>query len=100
VELEEEKFRVLSLLAYGAAALLLLSAGLVFLAIFFTVLYWDDHRLLALGLFAAVFLTAGGIALYVAWRNGATHGRLFAASIAELTKDREALASGESQEPL
>jgi len=98
VELEEEKFRLLSLLGYGAAALLLLSAGLVFLAIFLTVLFWDEHRLLVLGLFAAIFLGAGGVALYVAWRTGNAHGRLFAASLAELAKDRAALGADADEE--
>ena len=97
IELEEEKLRVLSLLGYGAAALLLLSAGLVFLAIFFTVLFWDEHRLLALGLFAAVFLSAGGLALYVAWRHANAKGRLFSASLAELAKDRAALVADEGE---
>lgn len=91
VELEEEKLRLLGLLGYGAAALLLLSAGLVFLAIFLTVLFWDGYRLLALGSFAAIFLAAGGVALFVARRHANAGGRLFAASLAELARDRAAL---------
>jgi len=95
VELEEEKLHLLSLLAYGAAALLLLSAGAVFLAIFLTVLFWEDHRLLMLGLFTVVFLLAGSIALYAAWRHGASSGRMFSASLAELRKDGAALRGDE-----
>lgn len=98
VELEEEKFRLLSLLGYGAAALLLLSAGLVFLAIFLTVLFWDGYRLLALGAFAAIFLIAGAVALYVAWSQGRTQGRLFSASLAELAKDSSAVGGDEFEE--
>jgi uncharacterized membrane protein YqjE len=59
VELAEERGRLLSLLTYGAIALICLSAGLVFLAVFLTVLLWDSHRLLALGMFSALFLGAG-----------------------------------------
>ena len=95
VELEEEKLHLLSLLGYGAAALLLLSAGVVFLAIFLTVLFWDGYRLLVLGLFTLLFLGGGGIALYVAWRHGATTGRLFSASLEELGKDGAALQGDE-----
>ena len=98
VELEEEKLRIFSMLGYGAAALLLLSAGLVFLAIFLTVLLWDSNRLLVLGLFSAIFLGAGGLALYAAWRQSQANGRLFSASFAELAKDRDKLR-GETREP-
>lgn len=90
-ELQEEKARILGLLVYGAAALILLAVGMVFLAIFFTVLLWDSHRLLALGIFAALFLGAGGLALTIAMRLARSESRLFAASLAELAQDRAAL---------
>jgi len=90
-ELQEEKARILGLLAYGAAALILLAVGIVFLAIFFTVLLWDSHRLLALGICAALFLGAGGLALTVAMRLARSGSRLFAASLAELAQDRSAI---------
>lgn len=90
-ELQEEKARVLILLAYGAAALILLAVGAVFLAVFFTVLLWDSHRLLALGVFAALFLAAGALAAALALRLARTESRLFAASLAELGEDRAEL---------
>lgn len=98
VELEEEKLRILGMLGYGAAALLLLSAGLVFLAIFLTVLLWDAYRLLVLGLFTVVFLGAGGLALAAALRHARADGGLFSGSLAELAKDREKVR-GEPREP-
>ena len=90
-ELQEEKARILGLLVYGAAALILIAVGIVFLAVFFTVLLWDSNRLLALGVFAALFLGAGGLALTVAMRLARSESRLFAASLAELAQDRAAL---------
>ena len=93
-ELEEEKARLLSLLTYGAAALFLLAAGIVFLAIFLTVLFWEDHRLLTLGLLTAAFLAAGIAALSLALRAVRRRSRLFAASLAELAQDRVELESG------
>lgn len=91
VEVREEKVRLLSLLAYGAAAFVLLSFGLLFLAVFVTVLLWESHRLLALGAFAAVFVV-GGLAAFAAMLAIArTPSKLFAASLAELARDREAL---------
>jgi uncharacterized membrane protein YqjE len=95
VELQEERARVLGLLAYGAAAVLLLAAGAVFLAVFLTVLWWDSHRLLALGVFSALFLVAGVAALAFATRLARGGSRLFAASLAELAQDRAALDPGE-----
>lgn len=92
-ELEEEKTRLLSLLVYGAAAFFLLAAGIVFLAVFLTVLFWDDHRLLTLGLFTAVFLTSGIAAAYLAFFLVRKRSRLFAASLAELAQDRAELES-------
>ena len=62
-ELVEERGRLLSLVTYGAVALLLLAAGLVFLSVFITVLLWDSNRLLALGVFSGLFLAGGLLAL-------------------------------------
>lgn len=91
VEVQEEKARLVSLLVFGTAAFVMLSFGLVFLSVFLTVLLWDSHRLLALGMFTAVFL-GGGFAALVAMRTLArTPSRLFVASIAELAQDRAAL---------
>ena len=75
------------MLAFGAAALIFLSAGLVFLAVFLTVLLWDTNRLLVLGIFTALFLGAGIVALLVARRNAVTPSQLFSASLAELAED-------------
>ncbi|MDP2793252.1 MAG: phage holin family protein [Sulfurisoma sp.] len=91
VEAQEEKVRLLSLLGYGAAAFVLLSFGLMFLAVLVTVLLWDNHRLLALGAFTAVFLTGGLIALAAMLRLARTPSKLFSASIAELAQDRAAM---------
>ncbi|WIM04953.1 MAG: phage holin family protein [Candidatus Nitricoxidivorans perseverans] len=95
-ELEEEKLRLLGLLLYGATAFLLLGVGAVFLAVFLTVLLWESHRLLVLGMFSAVFLTAGLIAWAVARRLACAKSRLFSDSLAELELDRAALESDES----
>ena len=89
-EFEEEKSRLLALVVYGALALVFLAAGLVFLAIFFTVLLWDNNRLLVLGIISSLFIGGGLAAIVAATRLARTPSRLFAASLAELAKDREA----------
>ena len=90
-ELEEEKLRLLGIVAYGALAVLLFCIGLVFLAIFLTLLWWDSHRLLVVGLCTLVFLLGSGLALFLAQRQSRSESGLFAASLAELKQDREAL---------
>jgi uncharacterized membrane protein YqjE len=91
VELEEEKLRLIRLLGYCAAAFFLLGAGTVFFAIFVAVAIWDDHRLLVMGIFTAVFLGGGLAALYFAAQTVRATSRLFAASLAELARDHREL---------
>lgn len=96
VELAEERARLVSLLAYGGAAFLCIAAGLIFLAIFLTVLLWDNNRLLALGIFSALFLGAGIASLTLAMSLARSGSKLFSASLAELRQDRDALATSDS----
>lgn len=88
-EFQEEKLRLGTLLGYAAAAFFFLGFGVVLLALFLTVLLWDSHRLLALGVFTAVFLAIGILAALAANRIGRQGSRLFAASISELAQDRD-----------
>lgn len=90
-EVEEEKVRLASLLWYGLAAFFFLGFGIVLFAITLTVMLWDTHRVLALGIFTGIFLLFGGIAFFVARRHVRAGSKLFAASLAELAQDREAV---------
>lgn len=96
VELAEERVRLVSLLTYGASAFLCLAAGLIFLAIFVTVLLWDSNRLLALGVFSALFLGAGAVSLMLAMALARSGSKLFSASLAELRKDRDTLTANDA----
>ncbi len=90
-ELREERARVLGLLAWGAAALLLLQTGLLFVGLLAVAAWGEQHRLLALAAVAGLFIVAGALA----WRLACGHLRRedtpFAASLAELGRDRDAL---------
>jgi len=97
-ELEEEKLHLLGILAYGAAAVLLLCIGMVFLALFITLVFWDSHRLLVVGGCTLAFLLGGGCALLLAQRQLRSGTRLFAASLAELQQDRQALRGDGAEE--
>ncbi|MDP1653608.1 MAG: phage holin family protein [Rhodocyclaceae bacterium] len=91
VEAQEEVGRVRGMLLWGIAAVLLGVVGAVLLAIFLTVLLWDSHRLLALGIFAALFLAAAAVAVGATLRQARRGSQLFAASLAELHQDEAAL---------
>lgn len=90
-ELEEEKLRLLSIVMYGAAAIFMLGVGVVLLAIFVTVLFWDSHRLLVMGGLTAIFLLCGFGFLLLVQRQVRAGSRLFSASLAEMAQDRQAL---------
>lgn len=91
VEAQEEVLRIAGLLAYGAVALVCLSLGLGFLAMLITVALWDTHRLLALAVFAGLFLVVGAVAVWHTRERIRRGTRLFSASIEELRQDHEAL---------
>lgn len=94
IELEDEKRRLLGVLGWGALAILMGGFGLVFLAVWLTVLLWDTHRLWALSLFSLLFL---GLAAWAVWRAQAllkdSQGWL-SATLDELEADRQTLAGG------
>ena len=91
VELQEEKLRLTGLALNTVLAGLLLGFGLVFLMVFLTVLFWEEHRLLALGISTAVCIGGGLIAASNAARAFLSGTKLFSASLAELARDRAAL---------
>lgn len=91
VELKEEKLRVGGFLFDTVLAALFIGFGVVFLLAFLTVLWWDEHRLLALGLATAGLFAAGVFAATRAATRLRAGSRLFAASLAELSQDRDAL---------
>ena len=91
VEAQEEKLRLTRLAINIVLCGLLLGSGLVFLMVFLTVLFWEEHRLLALGLSTAICLGGALFAATNVAREFKQGSRLFAASLAELARDREAL---------
>lgn len=91
VEAREEALRLGEILLYGAIAFTLLSVGIVFVAILLTVLLWETQRLLALAVFATLFLASGAIAAVFARSRIRQGSRLFTESIRELSQDRAQL---------
>ena len=93
-DIAEEREHLITLLVLVLLALFCLGVGLVLLAMLIVVAFWESHRLLALGGVTGFFLiTAAGMA-WLALHKTRTRPRLFAASLAELSKDRQHLTSG------
>jgi uncharacterized membrane protein YqjE len=97
IETQEEVGRVRGMLLWGIVATLCGVAGAVFLAVFLTVLLWDSHRLLVLGIASALFLAAAALAIATAMRLARQGSQLFAASLAELRQDEAALKPRDPQ---
>ncbi|MBS0405335.1 MAG: phage holin family protein [Proteobacteria bacterium] len=91
LEAREDIGQLLTLGVQAALAVVLLSFGLIFLALFLTVMLWDSQRLLALGIFSTAFLGGGVVLALLAWQRLRRGLRLFRASIQELRADRERL---------
>lgn len=91
VELEEGGARLRELLLYAVVALFFLGFGVLLLTLFVVVLFWDTHRVAALGAVTALYLGIGAGAALACVHKLRTRPRLFAATLAELDKDRERL---------
>ena len=92
-ELEEERVRLSSMLAWTLVALCCAGLGVVLATLFVVVVLWDRYRLLALGIPAILFILGAALAWLVVRGKARAKPRLFAASLTELSKDREELTS-------
>jgi uncharacterized membrane protein YqjE len=90
-ELEEERIRLTSMLAWTLGMLFCAGLGVIFATLLFVLALWDEHRLLAVGISALLFLLAAAFAWYVVLGKAQAKPKLFSASLAELAKDRERL---------
>jgi uncharacterized membrane protein YqjE len=90
-ELEEERARLGSMLVAVLVAIFCIGLGVVLATLMVVVAFWDTHRVLVLGLLAALFLSAGVIAWSFVLDKARSKPRLFHASLSELDKDREHL---------
>ena len=93
-DIAEERAHLTSLLVLGLVALFCLGVGVVLLAILIAVAFWDSHRLAALGGLTGFFMIAGAGLAWLALHKARTKPRLFDASLAELSKDRQHLTPG------
>jgi uncharacterized membrane protein YqjE len=92
-ELEEEWARLSRILIWSLVGVFFAGLGTFFAVLFFVLLLWDTHRLLALGAPAILFLLVAGLAWRFVFLKIREKRRLFEASLAELAKDREQFIS-------
>ncbi len=90
-ELEEQWEWLTSILVWALVALFCAGIGVALATLFVVVALWDTHRLLALGVLAILFLIGAAISWLVIRRRARAKPRLFAASLAELSKDHKEL---------
>ena len=94
VELQEETQRLFGYLAWALAAAVLALGALVLAVLFVLVLFWDTHRLLAVGGMTVLFALGCGFAVMKLRTGLASRPPLLGATLAELRKDVE-FAKGE-----
>jgi len=90
-EVEEQAVRLVEILIWLVAALFFLGIAVMFAALLVVLAYWDSNRLLAAGLLSALFIAIGAGAALFARRLLRERPKLFAATIAELERDRNTL---------
>lgn len=90
-ELQEERLHLEQRLVYFFAALVCFGMTMLLLTVFIVVLFWDSHRLLAMGGLSAVFFATGLILLMRLQQMAQQKSRLFADSLAEFAKDGDQL---------
>jgi uncharacterized membrane protein YqjE len=99
VELAEERARFTSIVALAVAGAVLATLALAATTLFVVAYYWDTHRFEAIAVLVVVY---GALAAFAFLRAGAIARRQptpFAATIAELEKDRRWLAGGPPSTP-
>jgi uncharacterized membrane protein YqjE len=93
-DIAEERTHLTAFLVLVLVSLFCLGVGVLLLAILIAVVFWESHRLVALGGLTGFFLAAGAGVGWLAMHKVRTKPRLFEASLAELSKDRQQLGSG------
>ncbi len=92
-ELHAEKLRLAQLGLFAAAAMFFFALGLLMLTLLAIVAFWDSHRLLAIGVFAGIYLLVGVAFGVTVIRRATQRSRVFEDSLQELAKDRKWLSS-------
>lgn len=91
IELQEETHRLFGYLAWGVAAAFFGVVAVLLAILFVLVLFWDTHRLLAVGGMTVLFALGSLLAFLKVRGELAARPPLMAATLAELRKDVQAV---------
>lgn len=91
LELQEETHRLFGYVAWGIAAAFFGVVAVLLAILFVLVLFWDTHRLLAVGGMTLLFALGSVLAFFKVRGDLTTRPPLMAATLAELRKDAQAV---------
>jgi len=92
-EFQEERLHLTQMLVLALFTLFCFGIGVLLLTAFIVVLFWDEHRLAALGTLSVVFFALGVLTAVLLRSKMEVKSKLFSVSLAELAKDREQLST-------
>lgn len=90
-EIEEEREWLTSMLTWTLIALFSAALAVILAALLVVVIFWDSYRVLAISFMIGIFVLAAAISWRTVSNLNNKKPRIFSASIAELSKDREQL---------
>jgi len=90
-EFEEEREHLQSMVLQGLIAFLLFAVGLLLFTLFVILLFWEEQRLVVIGVFAGVYLFLGIFGILRVRANQKRRPRLLSTTLDELRQDRNDL---------
>jgi uncharacterized membrane protein YqjE len=94
-EIEEQREWLTAMLAWTLIALFSAALAVILTTLLVIVIYWDSHRLLAIGIMIGVFVLATAVSWRIVWNMQHAKPKIFSGSISELSKDRELLSQSD-----
>ncbi|MGC3874300.1 phage holin family protein [Halomonas sp. GXIMD04776] len=92
LELELERDRLLTIMMLAGASLILFAFGIGMLLLMLIVAYWEEHRVLAIGLSGGVLLLISAL-LALGAKRIAKQRKLMESTLSNLSQDRHYLES-------
>ena len=92
-ELQEERLHLTQMLVFALLTLFCFGIGVLLLAAFIVVLFWDEHRLAVLGMLSIIFFALSMLTAMLLRSKMEAKSKLFSVSLAELAKDKEQLST-------
>jgi uncharacterized membrane protein YqjE len=90
-EIDEERMRLARIVVLALTALFCIGIAVVLLVLLIAVLFWEDNRLLAIGVLAGLFALGGFAALLALRSEARQRPKFLSATLAELRKDEKEL---------